>query len=201
MKAPFTPKLSAATYYPITYSIMRTEAIAAGLSARPMLDHLQLGFLADLACGAPDGDALEIGAYFGSSSVCCGLMRRGRGAFHVVDPFNQKAKQRAVFDSVMARHGLEPVVHVGSSHDPGIVERWPKELAFAFIDGDHSLSGVTVDIQNVVHRIVPHGIVVFHDYTENCQGVMAAVDLWRGSASWALIGQVSSAIAFMRPGK
>lgn len=182
------------------YLMRRSMAISAGRTARPMLDDLQLGFLADLAHIAPDGDALEIGTYFGSSALTWGCMRKTRGAMHIVDPFKAKAKQRIVFDLVMSAAGLYPIVYEGPSDDPAIIAQWPSAFSFAFIDGDHTRQGVRADIANVLPRIALNGIVAFHDYAENCQPVIDAVDelVISRRVEWARIGLVGSVIAFQR---
>jgi predicted O-methyltransferase YrrM len=183
------------------YMLSRTQAVALGRAVRPMLDEHQLGFLADLAVIAPDGDALEIGTYFGSSALTWGLMRRGRGTMHIIDPFTAKSKQRAVFDSAMAQVFLSPIVHAGLSQDGAIMDALPRTLAFAFIDGDHSEEAVVSDLYFIAPRIVPGGVLIFHDYAPNCPGVVKTVDSWRlmGGASWDFLGGVSSTRAYRRP--
>ena len=41
----------------------------------------------------------------------------------------------------------------------------PAEIEFAFIDGDHTADGVLNDAHNVLTRLVPGGIAVFHEWT------------------------------------
>lgn len=179
----------------------RAQAIGLARTARPMLDELQLGFLHDLALLAPAGDGLEIGTYFGSSLVCWGMARRGMGGLTVIDPFTAKAKQRAVFDEFMRLADLAPTVLVGSSADPAIIAAIPPALAFAFIDGDHTADGVRSDITTVYRRILPGGVIAFHDYTtvHGESAVINEVDAWQVEAGWEDLGLVSSLKAFRRP--
>jgi len=39
------------------------------------------------------------------------------------------------------------------------------KIDFAFVDGDHSYAGVVSDIRNVVSRLVPGGIAIFHEWS------------------------------------
>ena len=50
-----------------------------------------------------------------------------------------------------------------------------QSLALVYIDGDHSYAGVTADIHAWISKLVPGGIMAFHDFEAACYGVNKAV--------------------------
>ncbi|HHJ17311.1 MAG TPA: class I SAM-dependent methyltransferase [Gammaproteobacteria bacterium] len=61
---------------------------------------------------------------------------------------------------------------VGDSHSVGFKKRVAETLGdqkvdFLFIDGDHTLQGVTADYNNYREFVRPGGIIAFHDILEN----------------------------------
>jgi len=77
-----------------------------------------------------------------------------------------------------------------------------------FIDGDHRYATVKADIANWVSKIVPGGVVAFHDYAplrkhlvkHKLQGIRRAVNEWAAKAKWKRLPAVGSLAAFQRPG-
>jgi cephalosporin hydroxylase len=60
----------------------------------------------------------------------------------------------------------------GDSHNPEFKKRVAERLGndkvdFLFIDGDHTLEGVTADYENYREFVRPGGIIAFHDILEN----------------------------------
>jgi cephalosporin hydroxylase len=73
----------------------------------------------------------------------------------------------------------------GDSRAAGIRERvatlFPDGLDLLFIDGDHSLDGVTADFESYQPLVRPGGLVVFHDIVEdNLQRKGVATGGWAG---------------------
>ena len=76
-----------------------------------------------------------------------------------------------------------------------------------FVDGSHKYSVVAADIANWVPKIVPGGVVAFHDYAPSQKhlvkwklyGVRQAIDEWAATANWKCIPTVGSLAAFQRP--
>ena len=76
-----------------------------------------------------------------------------------------------------------------------------------FIDGDHSYATVRADIANWTPKVVPGGIVAFHDYAptkknlikHKLQGVRRAIDKWALTSGWEPIPALTSLAAFQRP--
>lgn len=76
-----------------------------------------------------------------------------------------------------------------------------------FIDGGHDYPVIKADIANWVPKIVPGGVVAFHDYAplkkhlikHKLQGIRQAVDEWAAKAKWKRLSTVGSLAAFQRP--
>lgn len=76
-----------------------------------------------------------------------------------------------------------------------------------FVDGDHHYATVKADIASWASKIVPGGIVVFHDYAPTpkhlkkwkLEGIRQAVDEWTAKAKWKRFLAVGSLAAFQRP--
>lgn len=54
--------------------------------------------------------------------------------------------------------------HHQMTSDEFFAHHAPSVIDFAFVDGDHSCGGVKRDARNVLDRLVPGGIVVFHEW-------------------------------------
>lgn len=76
-----------------------------------------------------------------------------------------------------------------------------------FVDGGHDYPVVAADIANWVPKLVPEGIVAFHDYApthdhlirHKLHGIRRAVNEWAAVANWKRIPTVGSLAAFQRP--
>jgi len=76
-----------------------------------------------------------------------------------------------------------------------------------FIDGDHDYKAVVGDIAGWAPKVVPGGIVAFHDYAPSpkqlikhkLQGVRQAIDEWAAVANWKKLSSPGSLAAFQRP--
>ena len=76
-----------------------------------------------------------------------------------------------------------------------------------FIDGDHRYATVKADIANWTPKIVPGGVVAFHDYAPSqkhlikwkLEGVRRAVDEWAAKSGWERLQTTGSLAACRRP--
>ena len=76
-----------------------------------------------------------------------------------------------------------------------------------FIDGDHDYPVIKADIANWTPKVVPGGVVAFHDYAPSkrhlikhkLQGVRQAIDEWAVTSGWSRISAPGSLAAFQRP--
>jgi hypothetical protein len=135
-----------------------------------------------------DGDVLEIGALLGGGTAkLCGWFGRTAPGKRVVsvdvfdpafDPTTtvegwsmhelyatalRGRSQREVFDDV-TRHCDNLVVVAGDSTSVDIPA---DRLTFAFVDGSHVPDDVRADFATAWGRLVPGGLVAFHDYGGN----------------------------------
>lgn len=79
---------------------------------------------------------------------------------------------------------------------------------FLFIDGDHRYSMIAADIANWAPKIVPGGVISFHDYAPTAKnlkrrphlaGVRRAVNEWATLTEWRQFLVVESIVGFQRP--
>ena len=76
-----------------------------------------------------------------------------------------------------------------------------------FIDGDHDYPVIAADIANWTPKVVPGGVVAFHDYAPSkkhlvkwkLEGVRRAIDEWAAKPGWKRIETSGSLAAFQRP--
>jgi len=186
----------------------REDAVQRGVQAYAMLydhdrqDSSQLYFLYDLAEMAPDGPAVEIGVYRGGSVLTWAVAREGRGDLYAVDDWSLKNKperNRKSFVHNMNRYGIEIEIVDGKSWE--VANQVPDDLAFCFIDGDHSYYGIPRDMAVWPDKIMPGGTIAFHDYGVGKVFVVVQciVDAWQAKYRWEHIRTVGSTIAFRRP--
>jgi len=81
-------------------------------------------------------------------------------------------------------------------------------IVLLFIDGDHHYAVIKEDIANWTPKIVPGGIVAFHDYAPlprdlaknpQLEGVRRAVNEWHDREHWIRLKAPDSLAAFKRP--
>lgn len=184
--------------------VTKDVAIAWGIEAESMLydvnkkDRRQLEFIYDLATQAPNGAAVEVGIHHGGSIVTWGQARRGRGRVIAVDN-RRTTGYAAAFAEKMAKYGLvAELLEVNSVDAPPLID---EALAFCFIDADHSYRGISMDVTARPDKIMPGGVICYHDYGvwKPNVAVKALVDFWQMEAQWEQTGLVGSLIAFRRP--
>jgi len=162
-----------------------------------MLDKKQLYFLYDMALAAPDGPAVECGVYWGSSVAAWAAARHKRGPLYAIDDWSSKNEQ--IFRDTMERFDIDiKILTMNSWEAPAHI---PEQVAFCFIDSDHSIRGIPRDILIWPDKMLPGGILIFHDYnvTKPNVAVKCIVDCWHVETKWKKMGRVSSAIAFRKP--
>lgn len=115
------------------------------------------------------GAIVEIGSWKGRSTVwlASGAQRAG-GMVHAIDPHigsreDPAAETLAAFRATLERAGLARRVdeHVMTSADAARLIEGPVELLF--VDGDHSPAGAARDADLWLPRVIPGGVVMFHD--------------------------------------
>ncbi len=177
------------------------EIIAMARKAKSLMHRDELAWLIELARNAPDGPGVEVGVYCGASLIAWSLVRQGRGDSIGVDNWSYRdianlkitCKENLNLANVAAQ-----MIDLDSAQ---AAQQVGNDLAFVFIDGDHTSPAIDHDIEIWTPKIKPGGVVVFHDYgrrKNNCN-VTATVDHWQSQAKWVELGKVETTIGFRRP--
>ena len=124
------------------------------------------------------GDILEIGCNKGKTSVILGDYLRDGETLCVCDLFllhgcdTAEAGLAAFMKNYSEWHRKPPDVHCGPSHDAV----WGNDrFRFVHIDGDHSQTGVVLDIADSLHVAKANAVIVIDDYCHHdYPGVAAA---------------------------
>lgn len=154
----------------------------------------QLSWIWCLALIAPDGLAVECGIKAGGSIATWGATRVGRGQIIAVDvKLLQGVIERLVsygYDmKALQMPSWEAVKHIDG------------QVAFCFIDADHSEEGFPKDMEVWPDKIMPGGILALHDYGVWKPNVVVKkyVDEWQAKAKWDYLGMIGALIAFRKP--
>ncbi len=177
----------------------KTTAVKRGMNCvgGGKLLECELEWLYDLAVIAPDGVSIEVGPFRGKSLVCWACARLGRGAIWATDI---KLRSELTDNMILFTCDFhQPIGWVrGNSWETHTEVTGP--LAFCFIDADHGIDGFPKDILPWAAKMMPGGIIVFHDYGvwKPTVVVQRYVDAWQSMVNWELLGQERSSIAFRR---
>jgi len=178
-----------------------SEAVGKAMQARWLVHREGLMHLCKLAHMAPDGTGVEVGIYVGSSLIAWSLVREGRGECIGVD--NWAYTEGTPQQREKCLHNIEvagAVATVLETTSTKAAETVQAPLAFLFIDGDHAYESVKQDIAAWTPKIVPGGIVAFHDYgAKRHPGVTQAIDEWHRKAQWQCLGETLTVIGYRRP--
>lgn len=114
--------------------------------------------LADLAKGRR---VLEIGSYFGKSTIC---IAREAESVLCIDYFDGRGTVAPCdtlegFRRNLSKYQVSHKVAVGT---PG--EQFDSEFDLVFIDGSHEAESVQRDIETAIAALKPGGLIAFHDY-------------------------------------
>jgi predicted O-methyltransferase YrrM len=137
----------------------------------------------------PGTEVLEIGSYFGRSTVVLAeVVRAVRPGARVysVDPHvgamdrdtsgrpPREADTWQTFLENLQRFDLQDFVVPLRQYSYEV--EWRAPLAFLFIDGLHDEASVTRDYELFAQFLAPGGLVAFHDYSESWPGVVRLLD-------------------------
>ena len=125
----------------------------------------ELAALGKYAAGAHI--ALEIGSFQGvSSAIIAASIDRG-GTLYCVDPWLEVDQKKdpclAIFERHIRRRGLRDRIEIVRKLSANAANDVPPQVDFIFIDGDHSLKGISVDWTLVKQKLRTGGVVCMHD--------------------------------------
>ena len=151
----------------------------------PLPDH-ELEALGGCLIGLEvEGACLEIGTAYGRTLIhLMSLFEPGdRPPFVVIDPMTYFPDQAEKVRANLAEEGfaadevriLEMTSARALAELPADGEPFGGSLALVFVDGDHRITGVTVDLR-WARRIAVGGAICFHDYRPDAPGLRLAVD-------------------------
>jgi len=180
------------------------DIIGIARRAKSLMHREELQWLIELARMAPEGVAVEIGVYLGSSLIALVLAREHlRGNIYGVDDWSYKDIDRLEIkckQNLMAA-GVSPGIISCKSSEAFTILKDVNPVSFLFIDGDHTRNFIEEDIKLWTPRLVRNGIVVFHDYGrfKNDCYVTQAVDAWQTRTAWIDLGCRVTTRGFRRP--
>ena len=167
------------------------------------------------ACAPRGGEVLEIGSFKGKSTVMLAKVaeRYGHGQITAIDPHNfnspeladhRKAPGASSFDEFLSNLDATNVrdrVEVQRAFSGDVAAAWNRPIRFLWIDGDHGYAGVKADFDGFARRVIPGGIVAFHDALHEFSGpIRVFVEDVLGSDRYGAAGFVGSiAWAQFRP--
>ena len=110
---------------------------------------------------------VEIGVYEGLTTVEIARVMAPNGNFHAIDPFF-KGRLGVCWSKLITiihlkRNGVIQQVSLVEKFSHDAVDTIPGNFDFIFIDGDHSIEGITRDYTDWSKRIEPGGILALHD--------------------------------------
>jgi predicted O-methyltransferase YrrM len=111
--------------------------------------------------------ALEIGSFQGVSAAKIARNMPVEGILYCVDPWPSRASHRnpclEIFERHACRTGISHKLRIIQDLSENVLHRLPAEFDFIFVDGDHSLRGISSDWVLVKEKLRQGGIVCLHD--------------------------------------
>jgi len=133
--------------------------------------------------------ACEIGSFLGGTLfMMTRLLPAGSEIFSIDWPEAEEGlvfpRSRKALHEGFARDGQRLEVIFGDSRDPQIADELDHRLAgepldFLFIDGDHSIEGVTADFARYAPMVRPGGLIAFHDIVDHDRRDFGVSHCWR----------------------
>ena len=156
-------------------------------------------YLSRLAAHGPGAGAIvEIGSYYGKSTVLLAHASREAGREKVVAIDPNKGGAAQPFHDNLARAGVSDHVTPVVATSDAAAETWLGPVRLLWIDGAHTYEQVGRDFRFWTPFLVDGGIVAFHD-TYEYEGVRRVIDEEVvPSPHFALVGLVDSITAFRK---
>ncbi|RXT13989.1 class I SAM-dependent methyltransferase [Ammoniphilus sp. CFH 90114] len=123
------------------------------------------------------GALVEIGSYKGKSTAALALgsqvLSFKKRPVYAIDPFTPHIEyQFTLYNQDYYQDFLSNIQALGLSDHVIPIKKYsnqaykdcPPTIAGLFVDGDHTYQGVMHDIEHYASRVVPGGLIAFHDY-------------------------------------
>ena len=111
--------------------------------------------------------ALEIGSFQGVSTAKIARNMPVEGILYCVDPWPNRNSHRnpclKIFERHTYRTGISHKLRIIQDLSENVLHRLPAAFDFIFVDGDHSLTGISSDWVLVKEKLRHGGIVCLHD--------------------------------------
>ena len=139
---------------------------ACGISsAQSQTIECELRMLADYARAA--SLAVEIGSFQGVSAVAIASAMKEGGTLFCVDPWPGTGSRRdpslKIFEREIVRHRLQDKIRMLRGRSCDVASAIPEAVDFIFVNGDHSLRGISFDWSLVKARLLRGGFACLHD--------------------------------------
>jgi predicted O-methyltransferase YrrM len=152
-------------------------------------------FLSQLAASVSDGVIVEIGSHQGRSAIALarGSLSGSKVDVFAVDPHEPfkgiyggtfGPADRQAFYRHMAEAGVGEIVRLISLPGAVAATGFNRPVALLFVDGDHSLAGVTQDFESWSVHLTSHAVVAFDDATDTGGGPFQLVRKLLDSGAW-----------------
>lgn len=184
------------------------DCIDKAFGVRCMLGRDEARFLLDCARESPDGEFVELGPYFGASTIIIATVANERGLpLTTIDRFtgdfgtqSWKPSSPEALRQNLKDAGIDvfPCIIEGDSAD---VPDGLGPVAFLFIDTDHNAATLGPELDAWLPLVTKDGVVALHDYDwpGRFPEMIPLIDERLGdSDEWERIGLVSHLVAFRR---
>lgn len=112
---------------------------------------------------------LEIGSYFGKSTICIALGLQENKDFYrlySVDPIFIDTNHKNYISKLLDEFNVSNIVTIVPNYSDMAFKNWNENLLFSmiWIDGNHEYDYVRNDFKNWSKLLMPNGQIVFHDF-------------------------------------
>lgn len=135
------------------------------------------------------GTIVEIGSHLGKSTVAMSRVAKRGVMIYAIDPWDDRLVNGEMcinrldqfLENIKSCKNIIPVAR--KSEDA--IKEWIEDsgenkIDLLFIDGDHTKDGCLHDLQAWVPHVKKGGVVLLHDFTEECCGVKDAFKRFAG---------------------
>jgi predicted O-methyltransferase YrrM len=183
---------------------MKLTDITANVPGMMVIEEVRL--LMDCAKRAPEGTAVEVGAYLGLSA--CAIAAARDGDVYSVDPFETRLITSPIYPKGfiyeeangvewrgnIERMGFGARVTNIRKHSTDAAQTWTEPVALLLIDADHN--NAVEDVAAWGRFVMLGGYLLLHDRNE--PAVEAAMDAVAASGEWEHIATANLMVAYKR---